>query len=721
MLSESEKSEARRMREFVYREDAAKRAWKGRFLVNRAFYMGLYHFYLNPDTTWLDYDPTLINGYIQVPIFRESVDRMASAIMGDKFSWRASQTGGTQDDAQAALGATLFLQGIESANSVHLNNVLIATTLLVAGNAFKRLYIEDDWVPVEMPGELFPRWLEMKNDANIKSGKPPVRIRDVMPSTYGNIKAFCTLPVIREQCVPPTSVVIETGARCLRDSTKFAVHELRPVDWVRQNYPGIDEKYLTGEIVSDKNAASPAGMTGAMRQNSGGDQQTGDMFSPGARLMHLYNTFERMQDGRYQQVIYARQGFDVILDAKTVDFTDLVEYQSFKIDTDVFWCNALCDGIVDLQRHFARNVLGIIESFTAAVKEPIILPRSERNNLTNDYSPVLYEDSRNKGMIRRLPMSNGVIQASMAIAETFKGLMYEAMGIGDAMRGVTKTHVTAEGLKLTQQSDQSKLATLRKYIEDGEKDKLRKALMFARDPELFDEPRWIAMRGNESGMTIARAIRGADFAGISDVEIVDSIELPNDPAARLEWGIQLANAGLFQDPNALKDFLRLGTGILPQESDEQIERAKALTIIEMIKRGYIMPGPAKMQEDPQTGEVVQSPGPMVFMAQTPMNGYSPGDMIIRREDIQSIHIEELTRSLRLSEYDPMKRQIAEMLVMERIQIVQAEEQQAKASEIEMQVANSMATQAAQIEMQLANARLKMAGEGIAATKAIPAA
>lgn len=705
--------------DFLSREDMARREFTARIKLNQLFYMGLYHFIVDVDGVSVRPDESLLEGVIKIPLFRNLVDRGSAAIMAQPSTWRAQQVGGTSDDYYAAQGASLFIREFERLNPVTTQNTSLARSLLIAGRAFKRLYVDTDLVPVEMPPQMLGIYERVKNEENQKKGLPPVRIERVVQSSNENIRAFIRLPILREMNLSPFSVYPETGAPSLDDSTEFVVHEVRSLEWVKANFPGAADK-LESEMIQDKHAATRSGSPGARRHIYGHGQQTGDSFDSGAKLVHIYDHFKKLPYGAgYVQRITAGYGMRAILHEAEVDYHPIIDYASFPM-ADYYWDTPLCDSIVDLQRTLCVQFRDSVMAFQDSVKDIIVVPQGMRNLLSNEYNCIIEENPRAINSIRRLSMTSGAAQQAQVMASQTEEYMYKAFGFGDASRGVVKSHTSAQGLRLAQASDNSVMARIREHIDDGERRKYRKVLRFCGDPELFDEPRWIATSGNMSGETIARAVRHSDIAGVTDVELVDTIELPRDAATRLEYAVSLASAGMIPDVQTLRDFVKLGTSEIPEPSFEIIERRRASQINEMILKGVVIPaGMVAGMLGQGSGQL--DPGTLIYYGKLPrMNGYGIGDPIIRGIDIQSIHIKELSDALREGQFPGQARLIAEALLEARKALAEGERQQAMADEADLMTRQSIAQQAGQIASTVAAGMVDQAAHGPRSVQSRPA-
>lgn len=697
--------------EFLQRADVARMENKARTKLNQLYYMNLFHFYLDPDGTCVRPDLSLISGMIKVPIFRNLVDRGAASIMAQPSTLRAVQTGGTSDDYYAAQGASLFLREFERTNPVSTANAALARTLLMAGKGFKRLYVDTDLVPIEMPAEALGIYERVKNERNAQKSLPPIRIDRVVPSYNENVRAFVQLPILREMNISPFSVYVENGATNLDECQEFCVHEVRSLSWIQANFPS-EASRIKGELISDKHSPTMAGEVGAKRYIHGTGQQTGDSFSAAAKMVHFYDHWKKLPNGAgYHHTMTAGYGMKVVVLEEEVDYHPYIDYSSAPIP-DYFWDIALCDSICDLQRILCIQFRDSVLSFQDAVKDIIVVPQGMKNMLHNEYNCIIEENPRVLNSIRRLSMTSGAAQQAMMLADKTEEHMYKAFGFGDASRGVLKSHTTTQGIRLAQAADNNVLARIRDEIDAGERRKGRKILRFCGDPELFDEPRWIATSGNLPGQTIARAVRHSDIGGVTDVEVVDSVELPRDLASRLEYATNLAAAGLIPDIQTLKDFVKLGTNELPEPSVEIIERRRANEINEMILAGVVIPAGmvAQLLGGQQGGQL--DPGALVYYGQQPtMNGYNLGEPIIRGIDIQQFHIKELEDAIREGLFSRESRLIAEELLNQRRALAQAEADQARADEIDLLARQSMAQGSAQIASGVATAMAKQAADG----------
>ena len=689
MIQGSEKS---RIESFVQKEDGARRLFKTQAIVNQYYYQGLYHFKASPDGVYIETDTSLARGYVKMPILRNLVDRATATIMGQRSRFIASQTGGLETDYKAALGATLMIDEFDRANSVHINNIHLARLLVLMGKAFKRIYLEKDFVPIEAAPEQLQIYERVKQEMG-----DPVQMRDVVPSRDGMVRAYVNLPVVREQVMNPLTMLVQTGAHSLGEATEFCCHEVRPISWVKHKFPDFDhERLMHAENISNVYNAHDQGNVGNVRYIAGAGQQGGETFSATAKLVHIYDYYFKNADGTYEHVVFASRKFIPLL-RETVDVHPFVEYSSNKME-GYFWDTAITTDIVDQQRTICWFWKQVLENYSSSVKDVIIVPQGMKTRLTTDFNHVIEENVAYASQIRKLNQSSGTHNIAMDIARSIKSEMFDSFGFGDTMRGVTKSHVSATAMNMAMNADSNRLGLIRTEIDNSERLKYKKVLEFSK--QVFDEPRVLASSGAESGASIYRAFTSRDLAGVGDIEISETIDLPRDAADRLQLAQELARGGLIESPDEFKDFVKLGTGWLPEHSTDQMERARAETINEWIRTGQAVPSGLMMQdqfadERDQVGNGGISPDQLIYVGKVRENFGKP---IIRPTDIHPIHIDVIEKALRSGTFSQQAEQIAMLLLQQRTDIARAEEEAQIARQLEMMARESVASQAGQMAM-----------------------
>lgn len=607
-----------------------RRKWQDRAVRSGYYDRGIFYYKVNNKAAGrLLLDERMANrGVLRVPLIRRLLNLAASTATSDDIGWQAVASGVDEDSVLSARAATFAMRDFVIRENPARAQFKSFRDALVTGHAFKRVWCENDYVTIVLPPDTLELYEAM-------SGRE-LRNWDRMPS--GDIRAEAMLPVVRESDVSPFSVIVPPGTKEFDHAETIICTELKPLSWVVNNIPEHAREVPTTQSTSESTYNNIIGGMG------GRSFYTDQEYSPmGNKMVRVYEIW--MREGREWVLFWGvGEGMRFLYEAdETADFHPLVS-MTVNPQGDLFWCDGMVEDVVDLQRDVCIAKTDLSISFHNSVKDIIFVPQDMKTPFSNDYSQIVPINPRSQIAPFRLPMPTDVHHHLMSHLNDSIQKMYEAFGMSDISRGNLPSRATTGGLALARETDTAPIMRTHNAFLEMERKKMLKALKFM--ASLYDEPRWVAISGQQ-GEIYAEAVRGKQFANISDVNPQPMGRLRGTVEERLERSVPLIQAGLFEDGaegrlERLRDFVHVQKDSVPEPSQDQIQRARAVRENSWIKNGRagIYQEQAELTNPLEVGVRGEDPqgieGPVIDEKGMPLLG---------DYDIDEVHVEEHIRAL----------------------------------------------------------------------------
>lgn len=323
----------------------------------------------------------------------------------------------------------------------------------------------------------------------------------------------------------------------------------KPVEWVKMRYEAeLAHINVTPDVTSENNSVESE-----MLRESGNNSTKPDSVA-------IYEMW--LKPGAHKA--FPHGGMITIINNQVVEvFTEGIPYRHgnypfIKFDhipTDTFYCDSVITDIMDLQRQYNSIRTKIAVTIRKMASMQLMAQEGSVNSArwNNDVGTIVYY---RPGMPAPTPIPMAELP-SYLFNELDRILMdiEDISGQHQVSKGQTPPGVTAAtAISFLQEQDDSYLSPTYDSIERGFQELARQAINLA--VQYWDTPRLIKVAGKDAAFD-TKLLSGADLQRGTDIRIEGGSALPQSPAARRAFIMDLMGQGFIPPEEGLK-FLEMG-------------------------------------------------------------------------------------------------------------------------------------------------------------------